>query len=259
MAALSLDVDEKWFPALGEAPAKLVLRGVRLAIRPGERVALIGPSGCGKTTLLNIVAGLDRRFSGRIVRDEASRLAYVFQEPRLLPWRTVEQNLAFVLEGVPDVAARIASVLNEVGLGAARHVYASRLSLGMARRAAIARAFVVEPGLLLLDEPFVSLDELTAQRLRLLLLELLDRHRTTALFVTHALAEAVMIADRLVFLATAPAEIVAVHEVPLTAAERRQPAAVASFRERLVEADRQLAALVRPSLDEAHETAEILA
>jgi NitT/TauT family transport system ATP-binding protein len=249
MAALTLDLEAKWFPAVGDAPAKLVLDRVRLAVPPGERLAIIGPSGCGKTTLLNIVAGLDRQFTGTLEVGAGIRLAYVFQEPRLLPWRTVDDNLRFVLPRTPDPAERIAGTLAEVGLGAARHVYASRLSLGMARRAALARAFVTEPGLLLLDEPFVSLDEPTADRLRLLFLELLDRHRTTALFVTHSLQEAIMVADRLMFLSVSPARVVGLHAVPLGPGERRRPEPVEAFRRHLLAADRQLGELLLPSAE----------
>lgn len=240
MATLSVDVRSKRFAALARAPARAVLDRIRLDVEPAETVALIGPSGCGKTTLLNLVAGLDRGFEGRIERAPDSRLAYVFQEPRLLPWRTVAENLALVLPEAPDTPARIAKALAEVGLAQAAEVYASRLSLGMARRAAIARAFAVEPGLLLLDEPFVSLDEATAIRLRLLLLDLLERHRTAAVFVTHHLPEAVMLAHRLVFLGGAPATILAEREVPLTPAERRDPRAVDSLRQRLTAGDPHL-------------------
>jgi ABC-type nitrate/sulfonate/bicarbonate transport system ATPase subunit len=252
MAALSLELREHRFPAVGAAPAKVTLANVRLVVRPGERVAVVGPSGCGKTTLLNIIAGLVPGFDGRLELRPGTRLAYVFQEPRLLPWRTVFDNLALVLHEAPDAARRIAAVLGEVGLAGAERVYASRLSLGMARRAALARAFVVEPSLLLLDEPFVSLDEPTAQRLRLLLLDLLERHRTTALFVTHALGEAIMVADRLLFLSPSPARVVSVREVPLRAAERRQPLAVEAFRARLLAEDRQLAELLLPPALPSH-------
>jgi ABC-type nitrate/sulfonate/bicarbonate transport system ATPase subunit len=251
MAALSLELREHRFPAVGAAPAKVTLANVRLVVRPGERLAVVGPSGCGKTTLLNIIAGLVPGFDGRLELRPGTRLAYVFQEPRLLPWRTVEDNLRLVLPADPDPAPRVAAALAEVGLEAAARVFASRLSLGMARRTALARAFVVEPSLLLLDEPFVSLDEPTAQRLRGLLLDLLRRHGTTALFVTHSLFEAVMLADRILFLTASPGRTLGFRDVPLAASERLRPLAVEAFRQKLLDGDRQLAELLVPALETA--------
>lgn len=248
MAALTVDIEAKAFPPLGRAPAREVLDRVRFEVGPGETVAIIGPSGCGKTTLLNLIAGLDRDFAGRIKGTSGARLAYVFQEPRLLPWRTVAQNLALVLPEALETRARISRALTEVGLEASADVYASRLSLGMARRAALARAFVVEPSLLLLDEPFVSLDEPTAYRLRLLLLDLLERRRTAALFVTHNLPEAIMLAHRLVFLGGSPARLLADRRVRLDAAARRDPLAVEAFRQRLLAEDRVIDRLLAPDL-----------
>ena len=236
--ALQVQVVTKWFPAVGAAPARQVLGRLRFEVTEGERVVLTGPSGCGKTTLLNLVAGIDRDFEGAITTPPATRLAYVFQEPRLLPWRTVEQNLALVLPEPPN-GARIARALREVGLEEAGRTFASRLSLGMARRVAIARALVVEPQILLLDEPFVSLDEPTARRLRLLLLDLLARHRITTLFVTHQLSEAIMLADRLVVLGGTPAGVVREIRVELTQEARRDPLAIEALRARLI-ADRLL-------------------
>jgi NitT/TauT family transport system ATP-binding protein len=247
MAALSLELREHRFPAVGGAPAKLALGGIRLVVEQGERLAIIGPSGCGKSTLLNIVAGLVTGYSGRVDLPAGTSIGYVFQEPRLLHWRTVADNLRLVLPDAPDPAPRIAAALAEVELEGAAGVYTSRLSLGMARRVALARAFVVRPSLLLLDEPFVSLDEPTAHRLRVLLLDLLDRHGATALFVTHSLAEAIMVADRLLFLTASPGRVLEVRDVPLTTAERRQPRCVDTFRQRLVDADSRLAELLVPS------------
>jgi ABC-type nitrate/sulfonate/bicarbonate transport system ATPase subunit len=234
VAALTLEIREKRFLPVGKAPDKLVLKQLRLAVEPGEIVALIGPSGCGKTTLLNIVAGLDSDFAGRLELAPGMRIAYVFQEPRLLPWRTVEDNLRLVLDGVPEADGRIAAALAEIGLEGAGKVFASRLSLGMARRVALARAFVIRPGLLLLDEPYVSLDEPTAHRLRLLLLDLLAAHATTAIFVTHNLREAIMVAHRLMFLSASPARIAAETDVPLGRAERGDETAVEACRSRLL-------------------------
>ena len=218
---LELEVDQKTFPAAGAAPARRVLEGVRLALQQAERVALLGPSGGGKTTLLNLVAGLDADYAGRLTTAEPCRIGYVFQEPRLLPWRTVRDNLRLVV-GAGGHAA-VDRLIAEVGLADAATSYASRLSLGMARRAAIARALVIEPELLLLDEPFVSLDPATANRLRRLLLDALDRRDTAMLFVTHDLGEAVMLAERIIVLAGQPGRIEGTFEVALSAAERRDP------------------------------------
>jgi ABC-type nitrate/sulfonate/bicarbonate transport system ATPase subunit len=242
MAALTVAISEKWFPPVGAAPAKHVLGEIAFAVAPGDVVALIGPSGCGKTTLLNLIAGLDRSFRGRIDLAPDRRLAYVFQEPRLLPWRTVEDNVRLVLDGGVEDDGRVRAVLAQVGLGSAARLFASRLSLGMARRAALARAFVIEPGLLLLDEPFVSLDEQTAGRLRLLLRELLALHHTTAILVTHNLREATMLARRLILLSASPGRLIGDVEVPLSESERRDERAIDAFRARLL-AEHDLGAL----------------
>jgi len=235
MAALSVAVREKRFAPVGSAPARHALGELAFTVLDGETLAVLGPSGCGKTTLLNVVAGLDLDFSGKIDRQDRP-LAVVFQEPRLLPWRTVADNLRFVLGQAPDAEARIVAALAEVGLADTAEVFASRLSLGMARRVALARAFVVRPALLLLDEPFVSLDAATAERLRLLVLELLERHRTTAVLVTHDLREAVMLARRILVLSPSPGRILGDLPVGLTAASRRDPAAVDAARASLARA-----------------------
>jgi ABC-type nitrate/sulfonate/bicarbonate transport system ATPase subunit len=246
-AALTVEIREKWFAAVGAAPAKRVLGEVAFEVAPGDVLALIGPSGCGKTTLLNLIAGLDRSFDGRIDLAPDRRLAYVFQEPRLLPWRTVEDNVRLVLgEGGRD-DGRVHEILAQVGLTSASKLFASRLSLGMARRAALARAFVIEPGLLLLDEPFVSLDERTARRLRLLLRELLALHHTTAILVTHDLREAVTLAGRLVLLSSSPGRLVAEIDVPLSKTEREDERVIDAFRMRL---------LAEHSVGELHELEE---
>lgn len=232
---LSVEIDSKRFPAVGDAPAHVAIQGLRLTARRGEFVALVGPSGCGKTTTLNIAAGLDKDFEGRISLPTAPGrshpvLGYMFQNPRLLPWRTIYQNLALVLDGSADADARIAALLDAVGLTAVRDQYPTRLSVGMARRAALARAFVVQPDLLLMDEPFVSLDELTAQRLRALLLEVWQARPTTVLFVTHNLREAIQLADRLVLLSAAPTRVLAELPIDLPRTMRNDEAAVEAVR-----------------------------
>jgi NitT/TauT family transport system ATP-binding protein len=241
-AALTVALREKWFPPVGDAAAKQVLGEVAFSVAPGDVLALIGPSGCGKTTLLNLIAGLDGAFAGRIDLAPDRRLAYVFQEPRLLPWRTVEDNIRLVLDGGGEDDERVRTILAQVGLASASRLFASRLSLGMARRAALARAFVIEPGLLLLDEPFVSLDEQTVAKLRLLLLDLLALHGTTTILVTHNLREATMLARRLILLSASPGRLIGEVEVPLSAAERHDERAIEAFRASLL-AEHELGAL----------------
>ena len=161
MTGVTIEIEEKTFPAARGAPARALYRDFRLELADQSFVALLGPSGLGKTTLLNMIAGVDRGFEGRITfsRGPDPRIAYVFQSPRLLPWRTVLQNVLLPLPPGADSLNRARSVLRDMGLGDAEEVYPERLSLGMQRRVALARAFALEPELLLMDEPFVSLDE----------------------------------------------------------------------------------------------------
>jgi len=183
------------------------LDNVSLSAAEGEFVVLLGPSGCGKTTLLRIVAGLDRDFDGGVALPAHGTLGMVFQEPRLLPWRTVEQNVR--LAAPHATAAGLDTLFQTLGLKAHRNHYPGELSLGLARRVALARAFAVEPDLLLLDEPFVSLDDALAARLREELAELVNRRPVTTLLVTHNLDEAAGLADRLLLLSVSPARILA--------------------------------------------------
>ena len=223
---LRIRVRRKRFPAVADAPPKLVIENLTLEVPPNGFMALFGPSGCGKSTLLNLVAGLDPDFTGEVALPEPTRIGYVFQEPRLLPWLTVEDNLKLVLADDPQSEAKIDSWLAEMDLADVRSVFPTRLSLGMARRVALARAFIIQPTLLLMDEPFVSLDEPTAERLRRLLLSTLRTHPATVLFVTHNLREAITLADRIALLAPAPTRVVREVEVPLAPEQRFDAAAV---------------------------------
>jgi NitT/TauT family transport system ATP-binding protein len=246
-APLRIRVRRKVFPAVGEAPAKLVIQDLALDVPPDGFVALFGPSGCGKTTLLNLIAGLDPDVDGTVALPPGTRIGYVFQEPRLLPWLTVEDNLRLVLGDEPDASLRIDAWLAEMGLGDVRQVYPSRLSLGMARRVALARAFAIRPTLLLMDEPFVSLDEPTAARLRRLLLDTLRAHPATVLFVTHNLREAITLADQIALLAPAPTRVIEVVEVPLARAERADETAIERVRQQLLDRDLPGSTPRRPS------------
>jgi ABC-type nitrate/sulfonate/bicarbonate transport system ATPase subunit len=209
---LKLRIDAKNYRSADGTPVEVV-RGLKLRLEAGSFGALIGPSGCGKTTILKIAAGLDRNFHGELYAPGSSRLGMVFQEPRLLAWRTVEQNIRLAL---PSERAGIdlTDLVEILGLGAHLARYPGELSLGLSRRVAIARAFAVDPNFLLLDEPFVSLDEATADRLRDELVALTTRTEVTTLFVTHDLSEAVQLADRLFFLSDRPTRIILEKDLP---------------------------------------------
>src|SRR5262249_18550296 len=171
-----------------------VLGELSIALDKGQVAALVGPSGCGKTTLLRIVTGLDRDFEGTVSLPVNCKLGVVFQEPRLLPWRTVEENIRLI---APQASAQsLETLFATLGLAEHRQHYPGALSLGQARRVALARAFAVEPDLLILDEPFVSLDAALADRLRGELSELVFRRPVTTLIVTHNIEEAIGLADR---------------------------------------------------------------
>jgi len=201
-----------------EFGAFAALQDIELGVRQGEFVCFLGPSGCGKTTLLRIVAGLDDRFTGKVLVPDNARIGVMFQEPRLLPWRTVRQNIQIVAEDMSN--AELDRLASAVGIADMLPRYPQELSLGLARRVALARAFAPRPDLLLLDEPFVSLDERTADRLRHLLLEVWSARPTTAILVTHNPREAIMLADQLVLLAPRPTHVVAVVPIPIPQGER---------------------------------------
>jgi NitT/TauT family transport system ATP-binding protein len=205
-APLELRIDAKTFLSADGTPVEVV-RGLKLLLEAGSFGALIGPSGCGKTTILKIAAGLDPDFRGQLRTPGAGRLGIVFQEPRLLPWRTVEDNIRLA-PPAHGASADLTDLVEILGLGSHLKRYPGELSLGLARRTAIARAFAARPDFLLLDEPFVSLDEAVAARLRSELVALTTRNNVTTLFVTHDLAEAIQLADRLFFLSDRPARII---------------------------------------------------
>ncbi len=211
-ALLELCIDSKTYLSADGTPVEVV-RGLKLQLEAGTFGALIGPSGCGKTTILKIAAGIDPDFRGNIRTPGAGRLGIVFQEPRLLPWRTVEQNIRLALPA-EDTAADLTELVGILGLSSHLARYPGELSLGLARRAAIARAFAVQPDFLLLDEPFVSLDETVATRLRDELVALTTRTKVTTLFVTHDLEEAIQVSDRLFFLSDRPTHIIAEKSLP---------------------------------------------
>ena len=182
-----------------------VLGEIFTTIERGERICLLGPSGIGKTTLLNAIAGLDRNLPEQAVSGRSRlRVGYLFQEHRLLPWRTLRQNLAIVGASDDDIDDLLASV----GLTGYEEYLPDQLSLGMARRAALARCLAIKPDLLLLDEPFASLDPVRAGALKALIVELLNQHPdTTMICVTHEATDATDLATRLWYLDGQPASL----------------------------------------------------
>jgi sulfonate transport system ATP-binding protein len=233
-APIHVSVRRKIFPAVGDREAQLVLKDVAFEVAPRSFLVVTGPSGCGKSTLLNIIAGLDTDYEGSIDLGPAKdSLTFIFQTPRLLPWRTVYENIALVLPDGDRRHANIPGMLERVGLTQAANAYPERLSLGMQRRAALARGFILEPEILLMDEPFVSLDDPTASSLRELLMELWHGHPTTVIFVTHDRAEAIQLGTRILRLAPGKASVAQDVTIDLTEAQRHDRAAVLAEQSRI--------------------------
>jgi NitT/TauT family transport system ATP-binding protein len=204
---------------------RLVLQSVDLKVLKGEFVSIIGPSGCGKSTVLRLISGLTPPSAGTIRVDGMTpvnareTISFIFQDATLLPWRTVKQNvgLGLELERVADKRRdeKVASLLQLVGLGDVAAAYPRELSGGMKMRASIARALATNPRLLLMDEPFAALDEMTRDRMNEELLRLRAEQQWTAIFVTHSVAEAVFLSTRIIVLAPNPGRVHAVLPVEL--------------------------------------------
>ncbi|MBY0256985.1 ABC transporter ATP-binding protein [Methylobacterium sp.] len=229
------------------------LSGLTLSLAPGEIVAVVGGSGCGKTTLLRLVAGLDVATAGSIRLDGVTidgphpGLGLVFQEPRLLPWLSIAENVGFGLADRPaaERRARVARALDRVGLAEHAGRWPRELSGGQQQRVAIARAFVADPRVLLLDEPFSALDAVTREDLHRHLLALWAEARPTVVLVTHDVAEAASLADRVVVMRPHPGRI---HETVALDAPRSGDAAAQDLTARTLRAllDQSLAAPPRP-------------
>lgn len=198
-----------------------VLDDVTFTLNAGEVGVLFGPSGCGKSTLLRILAGLDANYQGHVARSPGMRLGMVFQEPRLLPWRTVEENVRIAAPHVDD--GTLSLLFEVLELSVHRNHFPGELSLGLARRVALARAFAIEPDFLILDEPLASLDNALAGRLRDQIATLVASRKMMTLLVTHDLDDAVRLGDRLFFLSPRPARILHVETIAAPRATRSEP------------------------------------
>lgn len=207
---LEADIAAKsFYNAAGEQHP--VIAGIKFALEAGEVGVFVGPSGCGKSTMLKILVGLDHDYRGHVSRPADLRIGMVFQEPRLLPWRSVEENVRLAAPNADE--AKLAALFDVLDLNAHRSHFPGELSLGLARRVALARAFAFEPDFLILDEPLASLDEALAARLREQIAMLVDNRAMMTLLVTHNLDDAVRLGDRLFLLSARPARIL--KEVPI--------------------------------------------
>jgi len=223
MAAIQIQNVSKRF-RLNRKQEFLALENINLSIRSGEFIAIIGPSGCGKSTLLHLVAALESASSGTIQIDgespealrEKHQLGIAFQEHALLPWLSIEANLAlpFKIAGLPINKERIRSLTQLVGLGGFEQARPRQLSGGMRQRAAIARSLCLDPKLLLLDEPFGALDAVTRRHMNVELQRIWQEKQLTTILITHSVDEAIFLADRIVVLSGRPGHIAEILDVP---------------------------------------------
>ncbi len=233
------ELNKKFISKNGETHA---LKDIDMTVERGELVTIIGPSGCGKSTLLKIIAGLDTEVSGTVTIDgqEVSGPSidkgFIFQEPRLFPWHTVEKNIAanFSLKN-KDVKAEVAALIKLVKLDGFSKSYPRELSGGMAQRAAIARALLRNPKVLLLDEPFGALDAFTRTHMQDALLNIWQENKTTMLFVTHDLDEAIYLGNKVVIMNARPGSIQKVVDINLTYPRKKTDNAFQSYRQQILQ------------------------
>lgn len=231
---MNASLDQRWLASTSHSPGALqirelskhylldgqpmeVLKGIDLRVKPGEFVSIVGASGCGKSSLLRLIAGLESDYSGdmqldgKAITTTSLERGIVFQDHRLFPWKTVAQNIAIALKRSPltrqEKALRVAEHIRLVNLQGFENAYPHQLSGGMAQRAAIARALITQPKLLLLDEPFGALDALTRISMQRELQRIWVQHRSTMIMVTHDVEEALYLGDRVIVMDARPGRI----------------------------------------------------
>jgi NitT/TauT family transport system ATP-binding protein len=239
---------------VGGAEPVNALSGIELEVADGAFVSLVGPSGCGKSTLLKVVADLMAPTRGAVTiggsapRElrRAGRIGLVFQQANLMPWLKISDNIALLRDlvgkrgGVAPEAASIADLVRVVGLAGFEAKYPHQLSGGMQQRAALARALALDPAVLLMDEPFAALDEITRDRMAFELMRIWHHYRKTVLFVTHSLAEAVFLSDRVVLMSARPGRIHRIFDVDLPRPRDRETRLTERFHHIVSELSREL-------------------
>ena len=220
MHELNIEIKKKIFPlkTQNKQSQNLIFKNLNFTIKKGQFVSFFGPSGCGKTTLLNIISGLDKDFDGSVqTYNDAtnSNISYMFQAPRLFPWLTAIENIKYPINKRKNCEKIAFELIKKIGLEKYKNQYPNKLSGGMQRRVALARAFAPNPDILLLDEPFISIDKKVSNLLRKLLVTLWKKYKPIIVFVTHDLDEAIELADRICFLSNLPSKILLDYEVNL--------------------------------------------
>lgn len=235
MTDVHINIKNKTY-RLADSSQHQAINNFELSLLSNKFTCLIGPSGCGKSTLLNIIANLDTEYQGNIAfgqQHEQASIGYIFQNPRLLPWRTVRENIELALTSKSSINL-VDSLLESMQLLDKQDTYPAHLSLGMSRRVSLIRAFAINPDILLMDEPFVSLDAPTARQVRSLLVNLWQQRPHTILFVTHDLREAITLADNIVFLSPSPMSVINNIEINIPRNKRQDESEIECFRQQLL-------------------------
>ena len=220
MNQINIEIKKKIFPlkTQNKQSQNLIFKNLNFTIKKGQFVSFFGPSGCGKTTLLKIISGLDKDFDGSVqtYKDATnSNISYMFQAPRLFPWLTAIENIKYPIKKRKNCEKIAFELIKKIGLEKYKNQYPNKLSGGMQRRIALARAFAPNPDILLLDEPFISIDKKVSNLLRKLLVKLWKKYKPIIVFVTHDLDEAIELADRICFLSNLPSKILLDYEINL--------------------------------------------